>query len=65
MALNWGLASDILAPADYDNDGKTDTAIFRGTADETQPDFYILNSNGFTVSGYSWGRPGDAGGCRL
>jgi subtilisin-like proprotein convertase family protein len=59
MALNWGLASDILAPADYDNDGKTDTAIFRGTADETQPDFYILNSNGFTVSGYSWGRPGD------
>ncbi len=58
-ALNWGLAGDVLIPADYDGDGKTDIAVFRGTADASQPDFYILNSNGFTVSGYSWGIPGD------
>jgi hypothetical protein len=57
--FQWGQAGDVLTPADYDNDGKTDVAVFRGTADEPQPDFYILNSNGFTVSGYSWGVPGD------
>src|SRR5690606_30216478 len=59
MALNWGVAADALVPADYDNDGKTDTAIFRANDDPSQPDFYILNSDGYTVSGYSWGVTGD------
>ncbi|HSI87426.1 MAG TPA: VCBS repeat-containing protein, partial [Pyrinomonadaceae bacterium] len=59
MALKWGLASDVPVPADYDNDGKTDTAIFRATTDSSEWDFYVLNSNGFTISGYSWGLPGD------
>ena len=58
-AVNWGIATDVLTPGDYDGDGKTDFAIFRANADSSQPDFYILNSNGFTVSGVSWGVAGD------
>lgn len=57
--INWGTSTDTLVPGDYDGDLKADTAVFRPNADSSQPDFYILNSNGFTVSGYSWGLPGD------
>jgi hypothetical protein len=59
VVLNWGISTDRLVPGDFDGDGKTDTAVFRPTADPSQPDFYILNSNGFTVSGVSWGVSGD------
>jgi hypothetical protein len=59
VALAWGLGTDTLVPGDYDNDNKTDVAIYRPVADGSQPDFYILNSNGFVVSGLSWGLPGD------
>ncbi len=59
VAYNFGISTDVLTPADYDGDGKADTSVFRGTADGSQPDFYILNSGGFTVTGYSWGSPGD------
>jgi subtilisin-like proprotein convertase family protein len=57
--VNWGLNGDLPAPGDFDGDGKTDFAIFRPQADASQPDFYVLNSNGFTYSGFSWGLPGD------
>ncbi len=57
--LNWGISSDILTPGDFDGDGKTDTAIFRATNTAGTPDFYVLNSNGFVVSGVAWGSPGD------
>ncbi len=58
-AVRWGLSTDTLVPGDYDGDGKTDTAIFRASNDQAQPDYYILNSAGFTVSGVSWGLVGD------
>ena len=39
--------------------GKADPAVFRPTATEGATDFFILNSNGSTLSGYSWGTVGD------
>jgi hypothetical protein len=57
--VRWGLNTDTVTPGDYDGDGKTDFAIFRPNPDASQPDFYVLNSNGFTVSGISWGIVGD------
>jgi hypothetical protein len=57
--IKWGVSSDVLTPGDFDGDDKTDLAIFRANADSSQPDFYVLNSNGFTVSGVSWGVAGD------
>ena len=46
-------------PADYDGDGKIDTAIFRGSADPNQPDFFILLTGSQTFLGASWGTVGD------
>jgi hypothetical protein len=57
--IHWGVSSDVLTPGDFDGDGKTDLAIFRANPDSSQPDFYVLNSNGFTFSGASWGVAGD------
>ena len=50
-----GAAGDVLIPGDYDGDGKADFAIWRPANDPNLADFYILNSNGFTISGYSHG----------
>jgi hypothetical protein len=57
--VHWGASTDVLTPGDYDGDGKTDFAIFRANPDSSQPDFYILNSLGFTVTCVSWGVAGD------
>jgi hypothetical protein len=38
-AVQWGLATDRLAPADFDGDGKTDYGIFRDGL------WYVLNSS--------------------
>ncbi|MFN0140696.1 MAG: M36 family metallopeptidase [Pyrinomonadaceae bacterium] len=57
--LNWGLSGDTLVPGDYDGDAKADTAVFRPDANPASADYFVLNSNGFTVSGFSWGSPGD------
>ena len=57
--INWGIPTDVIVPGDYDGDGKTDTAIFRATPNSGTPDFYILNSDGFVISGAEWGLPGD------
>ena len=58
-AVHWGASGDTTTPGDFDGDGKTDFAVFRPNPDSSQPDFYILNSNGFVVSGVSWGLAGD------
>ncbi len=59
--IHWGAAggTDTLVPGDYDNDGKTDIAVFRPDLNEANPDYYVLNSKTFTFTGVSWGVPGD------
>lgn len=59
LVINWGISGDVLVPGDFDGDNKTDTAIFRATNTAGAADFYVLNSNGFVVSGVEWGSPED------
>ncbi len=59
-AIHWGgNAGDVPITEDYDGDGKADFAIWRPSDDPNAADFYILNSNGFTFSGYSHGSTTD------
>lgn len=53
--VQFGLASDKLAPADYDGDGKSDVAVFR----ESEGNFYILNSSDGSVRIENFGLAGD------
>jgi uncharacterized delta-60 repeat protein len=53
--VQWGLASDKLAPADYDGDGKSDIAVWR----ESEANFYILNSSNGAVRVENFGLAGD------
>ena len=57
--ITWGASGDTIIPSDYDGDRKTDTAVFRPTNTAGVADFYVLNSNGFTLTGYEWGVVGD------
>ena len=53
--VQFGLATDKLAPADYDGDGKTDIALWR----ESERNFYILNSSNGVVRVENFGLVGD------
>ncbi len=58
----WGIASDSFVPADFDGDGKTDIAVWRGVG-TGQPSgnafFYILQSSNNTVRIEDFGQTGD------
>lgn len=58
-AVKFGIASDTIIPADFDGDRKTDFSVFRPSNTVGQPDFYLLRSTDFTVSGIAWGIIGD------
>lgn len=55
QGIRWGQSGDVLVPGDYDGDGKADWAVWRPTDTPNLPDFFVLNSNGFTITGYSHG----------
>jgi hypothetical protein len=51
---DWGTDGDKLVPADYDGDGKTDLAVYRGGGD-----WWVLKSTGGAMVISSWGLPTD------
>jgi hypothetical protein len=55
-ATVFGVANDILAPADYDGDGRTDYAIFRPS---TGTWWYAASSAGGEQRAVRWGQEGD------
>jgi hypothetical protein len=59
LVVQFGITTDIPLPADYDGDGKADIAVFRGSDDPNEPDFYVLRSTDFSYFGVSWGSVGD------
>ncbi|MDQ4121097.1 MAG: FG-GAP-like repeat-containing protein [Acidobacteriota bacterium] len=60
-ASQFGVSSDLIAPADYDGDGRTDIAVFRptGTGDPNKAYFYIQQSRTNTFRPEQFGRQGD------
>lgn len=55
----FGLASDLAVPGDYDGDGKFDVGVQRLTANNGPASFYYLNSNNGAFNGVQWGLSND------
>jgi hypothetical protein len=55
VAQQFGVSSDLIAPADFDGDGKTDISVFRPT-DGT---WYRLNSSTSALTAVQFGASGD------
>lgn len=59
-AVEWGLASDSVVPADYDGDRKTDIATWRADFHSSGYSyFFVNNSADNTIRKEQFGRPGD------
>lgn len=58
LAYDWGISTDFFVPEDYDGDGKTDIAVWRGGA-ATVAAFYILQSQTNTLRYETFGQTGD------
>ena len=54
--VQFGQANDVTVPADYDGDGKSDIAVWRGGE---LAYFYILNSSDNTFRAVQFGKTGD------
>ncbi len=65
-AVQFGFASDRVAPGDYDGDGRFDLAVFRGMGDQPATFFVQRSSGGFTSVQFGIGGdlvvPGDYDG---
>ncbi len=61
FAMQFGQASDRIAPADYDGDGRTDIAVFRDTVPGAGNSayFYITNSSDNSFRPEQFGATGD------
>jgi subtilisin-like proprotein convertase family protein len=58
IAKDWGIATDVFVPEDYDGDGKDDIAVWR-TGAATTAAFYILQSQTNTLRVDRFGQTGD------
>jgi (2Fe-2S) ferredoxin len=55
LAVNFGLPTDVLVPADFDADNRTDISVFRPSSGY----WYRLNSRDGTFSAVQFGQDGD------
>ncbi|MDZ8032007.1 hypothetical protein, partial [Nostoc sp. DedSLP04] len=55
VTRQWGVGGDIPVPGDYDNDGRTDYAVWR----PSNGTWYVINSSTGVAVTRQWGVGGD------